>query len=79
MRTPKCGRNSEGNPMSEREGLEKELRNLTFSASQLKLDLHDLAEDLPLDWERIPEVARRTHAAYARIAELRELIAALPG
>jgi len=60
--------------MSEREELENELRNLNFSAGQLKLDLHDLAEDLPLDWERIPEVAQRTHAAYARIAELRELI-----
>jgi hypothetical protein len=64
--------------MSARDGLEDELRNLTFSAGQLKLDLHDLAEDLPLDWERIPEVAERTHAAYARISELRELIAALP-
>ncbi|PKQ32114.1 MAG: hypothetical protein CVT62_03505 [Actinobacteria bacterium HGW-Actinobacteria-2] len=63
--------------MSERETLEDELRSLTFSAGQLKLDLHDLAEDLPLDWERIPEVAERTHAAYARIAELREQIAAL--
>lgn len=62
--------------MSDREALEGELRTLTFSAGQLKLDLHDLAEDLPLDWERIPEVAERTHAAYARIAELRELIAA---
>ena len=63
--------------MSEREALEDELRTLTFSAGQLKLDLHDLAEDLPLDWDRIPEVAERTHAAYARIDELRELIAAL--
>lgn len=63
--------------MSEREGLEDELRNLSFTAGQLKLDLHDLAEDLPLDWERIPEVAERTHAAYARIAELREQIDAL--
>jgi hypothetical protein len=67
-----------GAPVSERETLEHELRNLAFSAGQLKLDLHDLAEDLPLDWERIPEVAARTHSAYARIFELRELIAALP-
>lgn len=63
--------------MSDREALEDELRKVRFSASQLKLDLHDLAEDLPLDWERIPEVAARTHAAYARIAELRESIADL--
>lgn len=63
--------------MSTREALEDELRSLTFSAGQLKLDLHDLAEDLPLDWERIPEVAARTHAAYTRIAELREQIEAL--
>jgi hypothetical protein len=64
--------------MSDRAEIENELRNLNFSAGQLKLDLHDLAEDLPMDWERIPEVAQRTHAAYARIAELRELIAAVP-
>lgn len=64
--------------MSEREDLENQLKNLNFSAGQLKLDLHDLAEDLPLDWERIPEVAERTYAAYAKIAELREQLAALP-
>jgi len=63
--------------MSDRESLEEERRNITFSAGPLKLDLTDLAEELPLDWERIPEVAARTHAAYARIAELRERIADL--
>jgi hypothetical protein len=25
------------------------------------MDLHDLAEDLPKDWEKIPEVAQRVH------------------
>ncbi len=63
--------------MQDREALEIELREVTFSAGQLKLDLHDLAEDLPLDWERIPEVAARTHSAYQRVAELRDRIAAL--
>ncbi len=46
------------------------LRKLTGRASRLKLDLHDLAEDLPSNWDQIPELAERTHAAYAEIAAL---------
>jgi hypothetical protein len=49
------------------------LRKLNSRASQLKLDLHDLAEDLPLGWESILDVARRTYDAYAEIALLEGL------
>jgi hypothetical protein len=48
----------------------KRARKLGVKASQLKLDLHDLAEDLPLGWENILDVARRTYDAYAEIARL---------
>lgn len=51
----------------------KRLRKLGMKASQLKLDLHDLAEDLPLGWENIPDLARRTYDAYAEIALLQTL------
>lgn len=47
------------------------LRKLTGRATRLKLDLHDLAEDLPVGWESIPDVAARTYEAYAEIARLR--------
>lgn len=51
------------------------LKKLNSTATQLKLDLHDLAEDLPLGWERIPELAGRTYDAYAAIAELNRTLA----
>ena len=46
------------------------LRKLTGRASRLKLDLHDLAEDLPTGWDQIPDVAARTYEAYAEMAGL---------
>ncbi|WP_018637083.1 CCE_0567 family metalloprotein [Parafrankia elaeagni] len=46
------------------------LRKLNSKASQLKLDLHDLSEELPLGWENILDLARRTYDAYAEIALL---------
>lgn len=51
------------------------LRKATGRASRLKLDLHDLAEDLPTGWESIPEVAARTYEAYAEIARLQRELA----
>ncbi|MCK9874974.1 hypothetical protein MXD59_04115 [Frankia sp. Ag45/Mut15] len=48
----------------------KRLRKLNSRASQLKLDLHDLSEELPLGWENILDVAQRTYDAYAEIAVL---------
>lgn len=64
--------------MDEREQLRAELKKLNLSATTLKMDLHDLAEDLPNDWQRIMETAQRTYDTYARIDELRRRLAALP-
>ncbi|MCK9893239.1 CCE_0567 family metalloprotein [Frankia sp. AgB32] len=52
------------------EAARKRLRRLNSRASQLKLDLHDLSEELPLGWESILDVAQRTYDAYAEIALL---------
>lgn len=51
------------------------LRKLAGRATRLKLDLHDLAEDLPTGWEGIPDLATRTYEAYAEIARLQEELA----
>ncbi|CAO5193620.1 conserved hypothetical protein [Frankia sp. AiPs1] len=53
---------------------QKRVRKLNSKASQLKLDLHDLSEELPLGWENILDVARRTYDAYAEIARLQSQI-----
>ena len=57
--------------------LKAELKKLSAKALQLKMDLHDLSEELPQNWESIPELARRTHEAFqvleSKRAELKEL------
>lgn len=51
--------------------LKARIKKLNAQATQLKMDLHDLSEDLPTGWERIMEIAQRTHDAYAQLAEAR--------
>jgi hypothetical protein len=57
--------------MDEMEELKAKVKKLNAQATQLKMDLHDLSEDLPTGWERIPEVAERTFAAYQALTEAR--------
>ncbi len=51
--------------MSEIEALKAEIKKLSAKATQAKMDLHDLSEELPVNWQQIPEVAKRAHEAYA--------------
>ncbi|WP_239308101.1 MULTISPECIES: CCE_0567 family metalloprotein [unclassified Frankia] len=54
--------------------LQTKLKKLNSLATRLKLDLHDLAEDLPVGWEQIIETATATYNAYVEIHRLeREL------
>jgi len=39
------------------------------------MDLHDLSEELPINWEKIPELAARTHEAYKSLALARKQLA----
>lgn len=59
------------------EALKAEIRKLNAKATQAKMDLHDLSEDLPTGWERIPEVARIAHEAHAALLSARARLAAL--
>ncbi|MGC2458197.1 MAG: CCE_0567 family metalloprotein [Gallionellaceae bacterium] len=59
--------------------LKSEIKKLNAQATQLKMDLHDLSEDLPTGWERIPEVAARTHQAYEKLTAARQKLAASGG
>ena len=65
--------------MSDAETLKAAIKKLNAQATQAKMDLHDLSEELPLGWERIPEVARRTHDLYAELTEARAKLKALGG
>jgi hypothetical protein len=61
------------------EGLKAEIRKLNARATQAKMDLHDLSEELPTDWQRIPEVAQAAHEAHAALVAARERLAAAQG
>lgn len=52
------------------------LKKLNAQATQAKMDLHDLSEELPTNWERILEVAQRCHDAHAALMAARQQAAA---
>ncbi|HET6718462.1 MAG TPA: CCE_0567 family metalloprotein [Rhodocyclaceae bacterium] len=58
------------------EELKALVKKLNAQATQAKMDLHDLSEELPLGWEKIPEQAQKTYEAYARLTEARKQLAA---
>ncbi len=63
--------------MPDAETLKNEIRKLSASAVTAKMNLHDLAEDLPVEWRAIMDVARATHEAYASLESARKRLAAL--
>ncbi|MET3514645.1 MAG: CCE_0567 family metalloprotein [Gammaproteobacteria bacterium] len=58
------------------EELKARLKKLNAQAVQAKMDLHDLSEELPTNWERILEVAQRCHEAHAALMAARKASAA---
>ena len=63
--------------MDDIDTLKAEIKKLNARATQAKMDLHDLSEELPINWERIPEVARVAHEAHAALMDARKQLAAL--
>ena len=63
--------------MSDIEIVRAEVKKLNAKATQAKMDLHDLSEELPTNWERIPEVAKLAHEAHAALMDARKRLAAL--
>jgi len=62
--------------MQDIETLKAQVKKLNQQATALKMDLHDLSEDLPTGWEKIPEVAKRAYEAHCALAEARKALAA---
>jgi hypothetical protein len=55
--------------------LKTRVKKLNAQATQAKMDLHDLSEELPKSWEMIREVAERAHTAHAELAAARRALA----
>jgi hypothetical protein len=61
--------------MADIDALKAQVKKLNQQATALKMDLHDLAEDLPTGWEKIPEVAKKAYEAHAALTEARKALA----
>jgi hypothetical protein len=56
----------------EGEDAKAKLKRLNARATQAKMDLHDLSEELPTNWERILEVAQAAYDAHAALSAARK-------
>lgn len=54
------------------EELEKRVKKLSMRSTDAKMNLHDLAEELPVDWEKIPEVAEQTFEVFKELTAARK-------
>ena len=62
--------------MADIETLKADLKKLSARAMNLKMNLHDLSEELPINWQSIPDLAQQAFEAYrdleAKRAELKQ-------
>ena len=61
------------------ESLKLEIKKISSQAIQAKMDLHDLSEELPTNWERIPEMAQKTFEIYGKLIAAKQKLAVLGG
>jgi hypothetical protein len=52
--------------------LKSQIKRLNSKAGQMKMDLHDLAEGLPKDYEKLMEVAAKTYEIYHQLEQLKQ-------
>jgi len=59
------------------EDLKNQIKRLNSKAGQMKMDLHDLAEGLPTDYENLIAAATETYAIYRQLDQLKTQLKAL--
>lgn len=57
--------------MSDIETLKAEIKKLSARAVTSKMNLHDLAEDLPINWSTIMTIAQQAFDSYKALEEAR--------
>jgi hypothetical protein len=63
--------------MDNPEDMKAEIKKLSARAMQAKMDLHDLSEELPVNWQSILTVAQKAHDAFATLEVKRAALKAL--
>ncbi|NJO73698.1 MAG: hypothetical protein HC833_08030 [Leptolyngbyaceae cyanobacterium RM1_406_9] len=54
------------------EELKSKIKRLNSKAGQMKMDLHDLAEGLPTDYEHLIDAATETYQIFRQIDQLKQ-------
>ncbi|KIZ35301.1 MULTISPECIES: CCE_0567 family metalloprotein [Rhodopseudomonas] len=57
--------------MSDIDSLKAEIKKLSSRAINAKMNLHDLSEELPVNWQSILTVAQETYDAFKVLEEAR--------
>jgi len=52
--------------------LKVQIKRLNSKAGQMKMDLHDLAEGLPTNYQNLMEFAAQTYEIYRHLDELKQ-------
>ena len=59
------------------DALKKQIKRLNSKAGQMKMDLHDIAEGLPADLEKLPDAAAATYDIYCQLRDLKQQLKTL--
>lgn len=59
------------------DALKLQIKKLNSKAGQLKMDLHDLAEGLPTNYEQLMEVAAQTYEIFHAIDKMKQQLKVL--
>lgn len=54
------------------EELKNKIKRLNSKAGQMKMDLHDLAEGLPTNYQHLMDAASETYEIYRQLDELKQ-------
>ncbi len=57
--------------------LKIEIKRLNSKAGQMKMDLHDLAEGLPTNYEQLMDLAGQTYEIYRKLNEMKQQLKTL--
>ncbi|MFN3623591.1 MAG: CCE_0567 family metalloprotein [Hyphomicrobium sp.] len=57
--------------MADIETLKADIKKLSAKATNMKMNLHDLSEELPINWTTILSVAQETYDSYKALEEAR--------
>lgn len=63
--------------MSDIETLKAEIKKLSARATTAKMNLHDLSEEMPINWQQIMTTAQATHDAFRALDEARARLKAM--